>query len=112
MFRYGFRPIVLTLLTIVMLQGCYGYRVQVSAPDPVTEPEQTIAHSLFWGLLQVPQDVVAQDCLSNALDEVYITSNYAYAFATVVTLGVWAPLNVEWRCAERSADDGSDDGEI
>ncbi len=58
MFRYGFRPIVLTLLTVLMLQGCYGYRVQVSEPDPVTEPEQTTAHSLFWGLLQFPQDAV------------------------------------------------------
>ncbi len=50
--------------------------------------------------------MVAQDCLSNALDEVHITTNYAYAFATVVTLGIWAPLDVEWRCAEKAADDG------
>ena len=112
MFRYGFHPIVLTLFAIIMLQGCYGYRVQVPDPDPVTEPEREMAHSLFWGLLQIPQDVVTQDCLSNTLDEVYITTNFVYAFATVVTLGIWAPLNVEWRCAEKSADDGSDDGEI
>lgn len=112
MFQYGIRPICLVMLTLFVLHGCYGYRVQVSQPDPVTEPESKMIHSLFWGLVLVPQAVVADDCLSNALDEVYITSNFAYSFATIVSLGIWAPLDVAWRCAEKPVSDGSDDGEL
>jgi len=102
----------MALLCLVILQGCYGYRVHVIQPDPVTEPEKQMIHSLFWGLVLVPQSVVAGNCLSNALDEVYITSNFAYSFATVVSLGIWSPLDIEWRCAEKSAHDGEDDGEL
>ncbi len=109
---FHFRPLLLIyiLLAAVLLSGCYGYRVDVLNPDPVTEPESQIAHSLFWGLIQDPQYVVAKNCHSNAINDVYISSNYAYAFVTVLSLGLWAPVEVEWRCAAQTTDDGHDSG--
>lgn len=112
MFRSRFRLVSSKLFLLVILHGCYAYRVEVPHPDPVTEQESKMAHSLFWGLVQVPQSVVAKDCVSNALDEVHVTTNLGYAFATVLTLGIWAPIDVEWRCAEKASGDGIDDGEI
>lgn len=103
--------LVITLSTICLsFAGCYGYRVDVNKTDPITEAESKTAHSLFWGLYQDPQYIVADNCHSNALNDVYITTNYGYAFVTVISLGIWAPIDVEWRCAEKPQADGHDDG--
>lgn len=110
MFRFRLISIIILLLFGFSMTGCYGYRVEVLKPDPITEPESKTAHSLFWGLLQNPQYIVADNCHSNALNDVYITTNYGYAFITVLSLGIWAPLDVEWRCAEKPSVDGHDDG--
>ncbi len=98
MLNFRFIPIFLALIN---LSGCYGYRVIVNDPDPVTEYQSETAHSLVWGLIQIPQDVVATNCHSNSIDEVYIQSNLGYSFVTVLTLGLWAPLEIQWRCAEK-----------
>ncbi|MCH9699576.1 MAG: Bor family protein [Gammaproteobacteria bacterium] len=100
------------LSILCLLQGCYGYRVQVKHPDPVTEPETEMVHSLFWGLMVSPQAVVANNCRSNALDEVYIQSNFGFSLLTVITLGIWSPMEIDWRCAEKSSNDSDDDGMI
>ncbi len=110
MFHFRLIPIITLLTVSLSLTGCYGYRVDVLQTDPITEPESKTAHSLFWGLIQNPQYILANNCHSNALNDVYITTNYGYAFVTVLSLGIWAPIDVEWRCAEKSEGDGHDDG--
>ncbi len=112
MFKKCLRRMGFILCIFIVIQGCYGYRIQVPEPDPVTEPESKMIHSLFWGLILTPQSVVANNCMSNALDEVYVTSNFAYSFATVATLGIWSPIEIGWRCSEKSSNDNSDDGQI
>ena len=84
--------------------GCYHYRVVVPEPEPATDYERRTVHSLFWGLLQ--EDVGAIDCVSNAMDEVRVTTNLGYLVVSVVTVGIWVPLDVEWRCAKIPAPDG------
>ncbi len=110
MFHFRFIPIITLLTVCLFFTGCYGYRVDVLQTDPITEPESTTAHSLFWGLIQNPQYILADNCHSNALNDIYITTNYSYAFVTVVSLGIWAPIDIEWRCAEKPKADGHDDG--
>ena len=93
----------LTLVfTIIILtgQGCYHYRVTVPKPDPATEYEKRTMHTFFWGLVNNPEKEVAEDCISNSIDEIRISTNYGYAFITVITLGIWAPIDVEWRCGK------------
>jgi|GraSoiStandDraft_12_1057312.scaffolds.fasta_scaffold1080552_1 Bor protein len=92
-----------TLLTaaIVVAAGCYHTRVFTNG-QPATEYTQKTAHSLFWGLVQ--QDVkppITNNCVSNAMQEVRVTTNFGYAFLTVVTLGIWSPMEIEWRCAKQ-----------
>lgn len=104
--RYAATPLL--LLAVLLLQGCHGYRVTVNNPDPTTEYESKTAHSLAWGLVQKPQYVVAENCRDDAIDEVYITSNFGYTLVSFISLGLWAPLDVQWRCAaltESSADE-------
>lgn len=93
---------VVSLLAIVMslggIPGCYHYRVTVPQPTPATDYEKETVHALVWGLIQ--QDTVAKDCTSNSLDEVRTTTNIGYQLVSVLTLGIWAPMDVEWRCAK------------
>jgi hypothetical protein len=86
------------LLSALLLSGCYHMRVTTNNADPVTEGSETV-HVLAWGLVQ-PAPVTASPCASNNLDEVRVHSNLAFALATVVTLGFYMPLTLEWRCAE------------
>ncbi|HSP78724.1 MAG TPA: hypothetical protein VLQ93_09360, partial [Myxococcaceae bacterium] len=76
-------------------------------PNPATEPQQKTVHTLAWGLLTRPQTVSAVTCApSNALDQVHVSSNLGYSLLTVLTLGFWAPLRVEWQCARRHEEEG------
>ena len=96
-------PIVLAFLLVA--EGCYHFRVTAPSPDPATEYQSRTVHSFFWGLIQ--ESVPANDCASNALDEVTMTTNLGYSVISVVTLGIWMPMNVRWRCARQEAPDSS-----
>lgn len=87
------------VLLFFTLQSCYHYRISTSKFDPSTGYQKRTAHSFFWGLVQ--QHVVATNCDSlnlNNLDEVRITNNFGYSLLTVATLGIWSPVQVEWKC--------------
>lgn len=92
---------MLSVLIFLVVQGCYHYRVSTSHFDPSTGYNKKTVHSFFWGLAQ--QDVIATDCDSlriNSIDEVRITTNFGYSLLTIATLGVWCPMEVEWKCAK------------
>ncbi|MBN1209751.1 MAG: hypothetical protein JXB05_33185 [Myxococcaceae bacterium] len=94
-------------LFLVLNAGCYHYRVTVPEPTPATEPQRKTVHSLAWGLVNNPQSVSAFTCEpSNALDEVRVSSHFGYTLITTLTLGFWAPLQVEWRCAKQHEEEG------
>lgn len=88
-------------------QGCYHYRV-TTQDRPATEYEKKTVHNLLWGLLT--QDAPAMDCVgegkSNGLDEVRVSTNLGYLIVSVATLGIWVPLDVEWRCARLPVEEG------
>jgi hypothetical protein len=89
--------------------GCYHHRVLASKGNSATSYATKNVYSLFWGLAKKPNiDVSHQDgaatqppgtCESNAINEVRVTSNLGYAAVTVLTLGIYSPLKVQWMCA-------------
>lgn len=97
--------LIILLLSIPLINGCYHYRVVAPDPEPATDYESRVAHSLFWGLLQ-SKDISADDCQSNALDEVRMTTNLGYSVISVATLGIWMPMNVQWKCAKEPLQEG------
>ena len=85
------------------LSSCYSYRVATHAL-PGSEISKTItAHSLFWGLVQNPREIHTPICDSlgvNGMAEVTMKTNFGYALITVVTLGIWSPVKVEFKCSK------------
>ena len=57
--------------------------------------EDTI-HAWLWGIYVCPE-VVAADC-KRGINDVVIENNYLYSLATVLTLGIWMPIDVSYRC--------------
>jgi hypothetical protein len=103
--NYQIRIYLVIILLLPPVTGCYHYRVIAPEPDPATDYESRLAHSLFWGLLQ-SKDITADDCLSNALDEVRITTNLGYSFISLATIGIWMPMNIQWKCAKEPSLEG------
>ncbi|HLP28184.1 MAG TPA: hypothetical protein VK147_06040 [Candidatus Didemnitutus sp.] len=87
--------------SLVLLHGCYHVRVNTAAYDPSTTYQSETVHTLFWGLVQ--EDVIASNCDSlkiKGLDEVRVTTNFGYSLITVLTLGIWCPTQIEWKCSK------------
>jgi Bor protein len=81
------------------LTGCYHYRA--AFPDhgaPATLPQTVTTWSFLWGLVQ--QDVQPDNCAANAVEEVTVSTNFAFDVLTIVTLGTVSPATVTWRCAK------------
>ncbi len=91
------------IIVPVVFSGCYSYRVATQA-QPGTEVSNTkTAHSFFWGLVKNPALIHTPVCDSlevNGVAEVTVKNNLAFSFITVVTLGIWSPMKVEWKCSK------------
>jgi len=93
-------------ILILALQSCYHYRVSSANFDPGTEYQRKTVHCYAWGAVQKRDngiDVVTANCDAvkiNKLDEVRVTTNLGYALITVATLGIWCPMQIEWKCAK------------
>lgn len=96
--------ILALVASFFVAQACYHYRLTPPDPSPETEWRGKTAHSLFWGLVQ--EDLEADNCLDDVIDQVRVTTNAGFALLTIVTLGFWAPVRVEWRCASTEAPPG------
>jgi Bor protein len=102
--RCAFWPAVRAGVLVWLLAstpGCYHYQVAAAGPagaNPSTFPQSATLHAVLWGLVQdqTLEQVCAQD---EALARVRTTSNFGYTLLTVVTLGIWAPVQVEYACA-------------
>jgi hypothetical protein len=98
---------VRVLLSILcLLAGCAQHRLIVAHPNPTGEPVTVSSNAFGFGALE--RRTVA-DCPTNLLDEVRIHQNLGQALATVLTLGLWMPVRIEYRCAKVPAVVGSTD---
>lgn len=85
----------------MLAPGCYHTRV-VTGSAPATPYAKRTVHQLFWGLYQ--QNVTppaTDDCVAGGFQEVRVTTTFLYSAVTVLSLGIWSPITIEWRCAKR-----------
>lgn len=99
--------LVVCLLLVYGTAGssCSSYRVatkaQVSTDN--TPANRAKAYSLFWGLLNKPQVIHTPVCDKldvNGVAEVIVKKNVGDALLTIVTLGVYSPVHVSWKCSK------------
>jgi hypothetical protein len=91
--------------------GCYTYHVyQVGGGDgremgnqPGTEWRSKTLHAFLWGALR--QDLPVDNCqLATGqrfgMEEVKIDKNIGHLLASFLTLGLWVPIKVSYRCGK------------
>ena len=93
---------------LLLLAACTQHRLVVPRPNPTGEPIAVSSNS-FAGA----QQRIVADCPTNLIDEVRVKQNLLQSLATVLTLGLWMPAKIEYKCAkvpteEGSTEDGSD----
>ena len=100
---------------LVGTQGCYHYRVVAAEADLEPDVYEKTVHTYVWGLVNTQKDAVISneagpnpgDCPKDyGLYDVRVTRNLGHMLATSITLGIWAPLKVEWRCTKKPSDEG------
>ena len=96
------RLLPILLGCILVLNGCYTYRVATRA-QAGTEMASRNANSFFWGLVQSPKEISTPVCDSlnaNGMAVVQVKTNLGYSIITVLTLGIWSPIKIEWKCSK------------
>lgn len=102
----------LLLAGALACSSCYSYRVATHA-QPATDAVQIShakAYSLFWGLINKPQVIHTPNCDAlkiNGVSEVSVKTNFGNTLLTVVTLGIYCPVRVEWKCSKPCAQSGA-----
>src|SRR5260370_37636678 len=87
---------------LLLLSSCYSYRLNTHA-QPGAEINSITAHSFFWGLVQNPKEIATPICDSlnaNGVALVQVKTNFGYSLITVVTLGIWCPMKIQWKCSK------------
>ena len=88
----------LLLATALATSGCYHYRVAPVRSVPADDGHSATQHSIAWGLVQSRAE--EPECQGNGAAEVAAHTNLGYVLLSVVTLGFWVPLELEWKCAK------------
>ncbi|SEO53523.1 Bor/Iss family lipoprotein [Nitrosovibrio sp. Nv6] len=91
------------MTAILVLPGCASFQVTVPDSDPIqpegqaAEYQKKTMHAFFWGLVLDPQ-VFAAECHGQGINDVVVYRTLAHDLAGVVTLGLWMPTEVRFRC--------------
>jgi hypothetical protein len=100
------RRLIVPLLSATLLfSSCYSYRLATQAQSSTEGSTRYSrrATSLFWGLLNKPQVIHTPNCDSLGVlgvSEVAVKTNFGGALLTVLTLGIYHPVRVEWKCSK------------
>ena len=92
------RTIVWFCVVALLTSGCAHFRIAPEGTPPSTPPQSRRVHALVWGALE-PR-TTPDNCNGNGLSAVTVKITTVDAIATVVTLGFWTPVTIEWTCAK------------
>ena len=98
------------LAVAILFSSCYSYKVATHAQAGTELSKPVTAHAFFWGLIQKPAQIHTPICDSlnvNGMSEVTVKTNFGYALITVISLGIWSPVKLQWRCSKPCKKTGS-----
>jgi hypothetical protein len=93
------RTLALLLAIALPLQGCAWHNLRSAEPNGYGDFHTVHSDAFFWGAVE--KTTVADKCATNVIDEVRVVTSLPQALATVLTLGIWMPATVKYKCAKR-----------
>ena len=99
-------PVLVLVVGLACAQGCATYRATIpdSHPADINYRGATM-HAFLWGTSYDPE-VLAADCGREAINDVVIKRSFLHDLASVLTLGIWMPIEVNFRCASARIREG------
>ena len=94
---------VYALLVALCCSSCFSYRLVTHDQPGTIHTESATANAYLWGLVNKPAEIHTPICDTlgvNGVSEVTVKTNFGFALITVVTLGIWCPVKVEWICSK------------
>ena len=89
--------------TVIALQACAEYRISIPDSDPIqlegqdTPYVEKTMNAYLWGNFLDPQ-LVAAECQGQGINDVVVDRAYYQDVISVITLGIWMPFDVRFRC--------------
>lgn len=96
-------PIIKYMLGLLLLSGCASFQITIPDSDPIQlhgqqeEYAKETMHAFFWGLILDPQ-ILSAECKGQGINDVAIDRTLIHDLAGVITLGIWMPTKVRYRC--------------
>ncbi|MBK8567029.1 MAG: hypothetical protein IPN76_27790 [Saprospiraceae bacterium] len=92
---------LLLLFLLLISTGCYRYEV-LRNDEPISTDLQTRrVYSFFWGAAKSKSTYKVGNCAAgNGLQRVIIRTNFGGTLVTFLTLGIVAPMKVQWECSK------------
>lgn len=87
----------------LLLSGCASFQITIPDSDPIQLQGQRdkyvrkTMHAFFWGFVLDPQ-VLAAECKGQGINDVVVDRTLLHDFIGVVTVGLWMPTEVRFRC--------------
>lgn len=97
----------LPLAAALLLGGCATHYLTVANPNPSGNWVAVESNAAAFGAVE-RRTVV--ECPTNVIDQVRVRQSFAQSLATVLTLGIWSPARLEYRCAKVPTEEGSTGG--
>ncbi|HYD38323.1 MAG TPA: hypothetical protein VEA60_11960 [Allosphingosinicella sp.] len=102
-------PVLAAALSLALaLPGCAYHQLRVAEPNGYGDFHSANSNAYFWGAVEETR--VADKCATNLIDEVRVVTSVPQALATVLTLGIWMPATVKYKCAKRPILPDEDEG--
>ena len=91
------------LVVLLAVQACAQYQITVPDSDPIRlegqegEYVERTVNAYLWGSILDPQ-LVAAECHGEGINDVVVDRSYFQDLTGVLTLGIWMPFDVRFRC--------------
>lgn len=99
--RKGGFVLLMLAVTLTMTQGCAEYELRMKDSIPARDLvyEKQMIHAYAWGTIYDPQTIMSEcDSPTSGINDVIVKRNYLYDLASVLTLGIWMPIEITYRC--------------
>ncbi len=86
------------------LNSCASYRIATNSQEG-SELQTYKAASMFWGLVAKPPLIPTPLCdnlQSPGMSEVRMRRNVGQGLVSVVTLGIYNPVTIEYKCSKKT----------
>jgi hypothetical protein len=99
--RLLYQPLV-CLLIIMLFTQCSIYKITAKDTSfPENASKSKVVYGWLWGYAQKIEPI---DCQGNSIAKFTIKSNIGFQLISVLTLGMIAPIKIEWQCGKDCPD--------